>query len=85
MFLKAKKLSQYTLDTVSVRRCTDFLAHDNAQPVKLLLIWLSENNEILRIKLSSCLHHPLEILRMRQSLPSRESKRSLGIDHLHEF
>ena len=85
MFMKAEELPAYTLDPVSVRRRPYLLADDNPQPVKLLLIFFHEQDEIFRMKLPSCLHYPFKVLRIGYPFLSRESERPFGINHLQEF
>ena len=85
MFMKAKELSANTFDSVSGRRRPYLLADHNPQPVKFLLVFLHEHDEIPGNKLSSCLHHPFEVLRITYSFLSCESEQSFGINHLQEF
>jgi len=85
MFMKAKELSANTFNSISIRRSPNLLADDNPQPVKFLLIFLHEQDEIPGNKLPSCLHHPFEVLRIGYSFLSCEFEQSFGINHLQEF
>ena len=85
MLMKAKKLSANTLDSISIGRRPNLLADHNPQPVKFLIVFLHEQDEIPGNKLPSCLHHPSKVLRIGYPFLSSESKRPFGINHLQEF
>lgn len=84
MLVKAEKLPEITLHSVSKSRRTYFLLYNNPQSVKKILILFFEEDKVSRRKPLAKFHDPSEILRMSDPLFFCKAKGSFHRD-LHEY
>jgi len=62
MLVKAKELSNISLDPVSISCRSDLFLHNDAKSVKAILVLLEKEDEVLRVQSFARFHRLSEIL-----------------------